>query len=113
MIARRPADIQGLVSATFEANRRFQTDREAVLKTMRGEARPFLEQHFEIPDDGWFERQYAYLADELSDLPVPELEGLINAIRIQVEQESHLRDFNPLLMWDLTFAREALRSQAR
>ncbi len=110
--SRRRADVQNLVNATFDANRLFKTEPAAVLKIMRAETLDLLKEHFEIPSDVWLENMCRVLADELSDIPVPQIEGLVNAIRIQVAQEPHLQDFNPLLMWDFSFAREALRARA-
>jgi hypothetical protein len=113
IIARKQSDLQNLMNATFDATHTFKTDPATVLKIMREETVDLLKEHFDVTNDAWLEKTYRRLADELSDIPIPELQGLINAVRIQVEQEPHLKDFNPLLMWDFSFAREALNTRRR
>lgn len=125
--AQRRADIQALVDSTFEASRVFKTDRAATLKVMRDECLDLLKEHFDIPDDRHLERLYDILADELAEVPVPTIPGILNSLRV-VRGESAGRPqratatyeddvvpetFNPLMMWDLSFAREALRARNR
>jgi hypothetical protein len=108
VIRRKRPELQSLVDAAFATNRAFKTDPAMVLKIIREEALDLLREHFDNPDDAWLEKAHRMLADELADIPVPTVEGIINAIRIQVEQQRHLQEFNPLLMWDFSFAREAM-----
>lgn len=50
------------------------------------------------------EHAYSILRDELSEVPVPRPEGLRNMQRMAQARDPGLADFNPLLMWDLSFA---------
>jgi hypothetical protein len=44
---------------------------------------------------------------------VPSAEGISNAHRLQQGESPEIDRFNPLLMWDFSFAREALRARQR
>jgi hypothetical protein len=100
----RRADIQALVDAAFEASRLFKHDRGAALAIFAEEPRTLLE----IKDDREMERVYAILAGELSEAPMPSAEGISNTRRMRLPRNPELADFNPLVMWDLSFARAAL-----
>ncbi len=127
LIADRRADIQGLVNAAFDATHLFKTDAATVLQLMRTECRDLLAEHFDLSDDQRLTRLYEILRDELAAVPVPTPDGVRNALRIVRGEppgrpqrgEQHYEDdvvpptFNPLLMWDLSFAREALRARAQ
>ena len=54
---------------------------------------------------------YEILRDELDDPPVPTLEAVLNMRRMRLKSAPELASFNPLLMWDLSFARRALRER--
>ena len=98
-----------------------------LLKIMREECLDQLKEHFEIPDDRRLESLYEILREELAEYPVPAPEGILNALRVvrgesagRPQRETHTYEddvlppsFNPLLMWDLSFAREALRTRGR
>ncbi len=125
-ITERPQDVQNLVNAAFDASRVFRTDAATVLALMRGECRELLAEHFDVQDDGRLARLYELLRDELSEFPIPTPDGIRNALRVVrgepagrphrdtqgYEDEILPASFNPLLMWDLSFAREALRTRA-
>ena len=84
-----------------------------------------LGEHFEIPDEQRLRQLYEILRDELAEYPVPHPAAILNALRVvrgesagrPKREERHYEDevvpasFNPLLMWDLSFAREALRTR--
>jgi hypothetical protein len=124
-IADRHDDVQKLVNATFDATNAFKTDAPRILKTMNGEALEPLREHFDLPDEKSVTRLYEILRDELADVPVPHPAGILNALRVvrgesaarPQREEAHYEDevvpetFNPMLMWDLSFAREAMRAR--
>lgn len=103
----RSADVQTLVDSCFAATRTFKTDREATLRIMAGEPRQLLEKQLEVRDDASLERIYETLRDELSDTPVPTTDAIWNVWRMRLDTAPELVNFNPLLMWDLSFARRA------
>jgi hypothetical protein len=57
-----------------------------------------------LQNQAQIERAYAILRDELSDQPIPSPEGLLNMKRMAAAADPSLADFDPQLMWDLTFA---------
>ena len=57
------------------------------------------------------ERLYFILRDELSEQPIPTAEGIANTRRMALLRMPELGDFNPLVMWDLSFAREAMKQR--
>jgi hypothetical protein len=113
LIAARKADIQTLVSSAFEATRLFKHDRTTALDLMRGEPLRLLRTERDIPDEAALERVYEIVRDELSEVPLPTAEAIDNVWRMRLENTPELRGFNPLLMWDLSFAREAMQAQPR
>jgi hypothetical protein len=110
IIARKRQDLQHLVTAAFDTCRLFKSDPATVLRIMRDECLELLCEHLNLPDDQSLDTLYRMLRDELSDVPVPSAQGIANAHRMQLATAPHLKDFNPLLMWDFNFAREALRT---
>lgn len=105
--ARKREAVQKLVDAVFMTNQIFHTDRATVERIIRDEALELLSEHFTI-DDGFAARMAPMLAEELSEVPVPTPLGVYNAQRIRFPTNPELRDFNPMLMWDLSFARDTL-----
>jgi hypothetical protein len=114
VIGRKRESLQALVDAAFEASALFRADAAAVLQIMRDESLPLLKDHFDIPDEQSLEKIYLRLREGFSDSPVPTAEGILNTYRLQLDAAPEMQDFNPLLMWDFSFAREALcRVQSR
>jgi hypothetical protein len=112
VVQRAAADVQRLVSGTFDATAVFRADRAAVLRIMREECADLLAEHFGTLDDEAMAGLYETLRAELAEVPVPTAEGISNARRIRIGTAPELDGYNPLLMWDLSFAREALRERA-
>jgi hypothetical protein len=52
------------------------------------------------------------LQAEISPVPIPTLDGLRNALDIICARFPDLRSFDPLIMWDLSFARAALGARS-
>jgi hypothetical protein len=108
--ARKRQALQQLVNAAFDTHWLFKNAPDTVLRIMREECLALLREHLVLPDDQSLTQLYRTLRDELADIPVPTAEGIANAHRMQFATAPHLREFNPLLMWDFSFAREALRT---
>ena len=107
--ARRP-EVETLVRAAFEASALFRNDEAAALDIMRGEPKRLMK----IESDEVLERTYQTLRGELSERPIPSVDGLRNMHRMALAASPELADFNPLLMWDLSFAhRLVAEEQAR
>jgi len=106
-IAARKDDIQTLVEAAFDATYLFINDPEAALAICRGEPMRLLE----FSADADTVKLYHILRSELSAYPIPSAEGISNTRRMRLPRNPELADFNPLAMWDLSFARSALRTR--
>jgi hypothetical protein len=107
---RKREALQLLVNAAFEASRLFTSDAAAVIAVMREESLPLLREHFDLPDERSLEAIYARLVEGFSAVPVPTAEGIHNAHRLQMGESPEIDAFNPLLMWDFSFARAALKT---
>ncbi len=110
-LARHREDLQKLIDAAFDASRLFHTDRGAVLKVMRGEARELVSQQLDLSSEERLERLYDGLRAELADAPLPTPEAIGNTRRMLLHVAPELHDYNTLAMWDFSFAREALKKR--
>ena len=110
VLERRHGDIQALVDSAFETHRAFRNNDPQVLQIMQQECRTALEEHLGNLDDRRLEWVFQVLRDELAEQPVPRIEGVLNAHRVIRDSDVNRR-FNPMLMWDLSFARQAVRAQ--
>lgn len=103
-IARDRAGALGeLVAAAFDAHEMFRTDFAGVLDICRGEPKELME----IDSEDELERVVGIIASELSPNPVPTPEGVANTWRMRLAKDPDLARFNPMIMWDLGFARRA------
>jgi hypothetical protein len=109
LAASRRDDVQKLVEAAFDASRLFKHDPAAALDICMGEPVKLLK----LDGRAAMERIYRILSDELSEQPIPTAEGIANTRRMALPRMPELADFNPLVMWDLSFARAALTKRAR
>lgn len=109
VIETREADVAALVAAAFDASRAFRLDRETTLGIMRGEPATLMG----IASDADLIETYQILRGELAPMPVPTLDAIRNTHRMRLKANPELTDFNPLLMWDLRFARRAAADQRK
>jgi hypothetical protein len=91
---------EALVRAAFEATRHFRTDPKTTLDVLSQEPKALMK----IESDRELERTYEIMRDELCEIPVPSAEGIANMRRMAMLSDPALADFNPMLMWDLSFA---------
>jgi ABC-type nitrate/sulfonate/bicarbonate transport system substrate-binding protein len=99
--ATRRDDVQALVAAAFDASRLFKHDPAAAMEICMGEPA----KHLKLDDRAAMERLYEILRRELSEEPIPSAEGIANTRRMALPRMPELGSFNPLVMWDLSFAR--------
>ena len=100
VITERREEVATLVRAAFDTSSLFKDDASTTLEIMSREPMKLME----IESEQALERTYEILRDELSDVPVPSVEGVSNTRRMTLARSDELADFNPLLMWDLSFA---------
>ena len=110
---RQPEAVQALVDAAFDATAAFKSDPETVLAIMRTQCAQLLAENFGELDDDRIRRLYEVLRDELSDSPLPTPEGIASARRIRLGTAPELEAYNPMIMWDLGYARRAIARRAR
>ncbi len=108
LIQRRRQDVQWLVNAAFEASHLFINDERRTLEIMGKEPMELMK----INDEGRLKRVYEILKEEVSEFPLPRAEAIANTHRMRLGRSPELADFNPLLMWDLSFAKEGLKTRA-
>jgi hypothetical protein len=103
--ASRRDDVQKLVAAAFAASHLFKHDPAAAMDICMGEPAKLLK----LDGRAAMERTYGILREELSEMPIPTAEGIANTRRMALLRMPELGDFNPLVMWDLSFVREAMK----
>jgi ABC-type nitrate/sulfonate/bicarbonate transport system substrate-binding protein len=106
--ASRRDDVQKLVEAAFDASHLFKHDPATAMDICMGEPAKLLK----LDGRAAMERVYNILRDELSEQPIPTAEGIANTRRMALIRMPELADFNPLVMWDLSFARAAAKKRA-
>jgi NMT1/THI5 like protein len=99
----RRDEVQTLVDAAFAASRLFKHEPAVAMDICMGEPIKLLK----LEGRNAMERIYGILRDELSEQPIPTCESIANTRRMALSRMPELKEFNPLLMWDLSFARAA------
>lgn len=107
-VAENPETVRALVYAMFDANYRINSEPDWLLEVVKADCVDDLREHFTFAVDADVARFTDDVVKEIGPLPIPTLVGLRNAVEVARLQYDGLDDFNPLPMWDLSFAREAL-----
>jgi hypothetical protein len=111
-VAANPDAVRGLVFAMFDACNRAKHEPGWLLEVTRAESLDALAEHFTFADDAAVQRFVMHQIDEIAEIPIPTLDGLSNALEIvKVQYPGSVDGFNPMEMWDLSFARQALRRE--
>lgn len=92
-------------TGAFDASLLFNHDASTTLEIMSRESMRLLK----IKSEQAFERTYGILRDELSEVPVPSVEGISNTHRMTRFRSDELANFNPLLVLDLSFRQHSGR----
>lgn len=103
VVERDRAAAEALVRSAFDASRMFKEEPNTVSELLESQELQPLIRHFH--GERSLDRICEVLREELPDYPVPSVEGLGNMRRAAMRSFPELADFNPLLMWDLSFAR--------
>lgn len=112
-IAEDPAPIAGLVAAMFDACELANTDPGRFLEIMRTQCLDDLREHFALADEAEIVRLGEIMRTEIDPVPIPTLEGLENSLAVAGARYPELAGYNPLLMWDLSFARRELQRRSK
>jgi hypothetical protein len=108
VVGRAPQAIRALVRAMHDANGRVSSEPGWVLDVVNADCLADLREHFVLDSDADKARIVGHLVSEVGGSPLPTIAGLANALEIARAQYGGLDDFNPLEMWDMSFARETL-----
>ncbi len=106
------AAVQSLVSAMFDACAHLNASLDNMVAAVR-ESIDDLREHFTLSNDADILRLSTMFQSEIAPVPIPTVDGLRNALDIIRVRFPDLRDFDPLIMWDLSFARAALHERSR
>ncbi len=99
-----------LVEAMFDTCARINAE-PVWFRELALEAIDLLREHFALADDAAIDRFCSIQTAEIAPFPIPTPEGLTHAYDVAVLQYPEIRNFNPLLMWDLSFADKAYASR--
>lgn len=102
--------VQALVDAMFDACERCVND-DAYMPELVRRGADLLREYNTLESDADFTRVAAILREEIGPVPIPTLKGIQNAIDLVAERFPELAGFDPLIMWDLSFARKALAAR--
>lgn len=108
-IERDPEAVQMLVSAMFDAGEAAGSPANLMPFTERALAE--LRAFSPLDTPAQVERFNERLAAEVAPQPIPALEGIRNALDLVRLRFPNLAGFDPLMMWDLSFARKAQRER--
>jgi hypothetical protein len=109
VIQERPADVEAFVKGAFDAAQMFKHDRAASLAVMK--AAPEKLMSFDVQDDAHLERLWEILSEETAEVPMPTAEAISNFHKMTFPEYEELKDYNPLTMWDTSFAINELESR--
>jgi hypothetical protein len=100
--------MQTMIDSAFDASELFAARAAVVSETIRNECADSLREHFPaVPEEAELARIEDVIRAELASVPVPTADGIATAHRMRLRQSPELASFNPLAMWDLSFARRA------
>jgi ABC-type nitrate/sulfonate/bicarbonate transport system substrate-binding protein len=104
VVAARRSEILELVRAAFDTARLFKGDAATTLAILEREPMELMK----IGDPPTLARVYEIIRDELAEAPVPLPASVSNFHRMLLDHAPELADYNPLLMWDLSFAQQVI-----
>ena len=106
IIETRRGEVEAVVRAAFDTVTMFANEPDTVQGIMTSRIPPDLMKppyaSLETPQQ--VKRVYEIIRDELADPPVPTPEAIANFRRMTLPALSDLAGYNPLLMWDFSFA---------
>lgn len=112
-IAANRETVATLVRAMFAACGRIAADPAWLLDITREQCLESLREHFTFADDAAVARFAQTYLGEVAPDAYPTLRGLENALEVASLQYEGLDGFNPLTMWDLSFANSVLAETSR
>lgn len=95
-------EVRGLLHALVDAIHFFKTRRRETLDTIDRTCRDLL--HLRSDDE--VAAYYETHAGSFQPKPYPSLEAIQNVFALAVRQSPEIRNFNPLVLWDLHYLRE-------
>lgn len=109
-VKREPALIAALVGAMFDACASIRATPERMIELVKT-CLDDLREHFTLDTDDQIRRFSAQQSAEIAANPLPTADGIRNAYDVAHVRYKELDGYNPLEMWDLSFARAAMRDR--
>ena len=102
VIESRKADLEAFIKGAFDAAQVFKHDRAASLQIMKNAPEKLMT--FDVQGDAHLERLWEILSEEIAETPMPTAEAISNFHKMTFPAYEELKDYNPLTMWDTSFA---------
>lgn len=102
VIQNRRSEVEALIKGAFDAAEVFKKDRAASLGIMKNAPEKLMT--FEVQGDAHLERLWEILSDEIAEVPMPTAEAISNFHKMTFPVYDELKTYNPLTMWDTSFA---------
>lgn len=95
-------ECKGLLYALIDGIHFFKTQKEETLKIIKRTCSDLLK----IQNDEEWACFYETQADSLEPKPYPSLGAIQNVFALAVKRDPQIKDFNPLVLWDLHYLRQ-------
>lgn len=95
-------EVRALLHALVDAIHFFKLRRRDTLEILKRSCRDVLRFQSEVELAQFYDNQ----ADSLEPKPYPSVEAIQNVFALAVKRNPEIRDFNPMVMWDLHYLRE-------
>lgn len=102
VIQDRPTDLETFLKGAFDAAEVFKKDRATSLDIMKSAPEKLMT--FEVQGDAHLERLWEILSEEIAEVPIPTAEAISNFHKMTFPEYDELKTYNPLTMWDTSFA---------
>jgi hypothetical protein len=105
----RRDDVEAFMRGAFDAAEVFKQDRATSLSIMKNAPEKLMT--FEVEGEAHLERLWEILSDEIAAVPLPTAEAISNFHKMTFPAYDELKDYNPLTMWDTSFALNELEAR--
>ena len=95
-------EVRSLILAMIDATHFFKTKKAETLAIIKKHCSQLLKMH----DDEEWNCFYETQAASLEEKPYPSLEAIQNVFALAVKRNPEIKDFNPLILWDLHYVKE-------
>ena len=94
--------LQMLTNKTSDGTHFFKTNKADTLKIVKQHCSELLKMRNDEEWNCFYENQVAFL----ESAPYPSIEAIQNVFALAVKRDPEIKDFNPLILWDLHYVKE-------